>query len=518
MRSKLFHSLLLVLILFTSACQNIEIGIETTPTPSIMPALQPSITPMATATRTPLINTATPTVEPVTYSQSTYGFSFSYPPGWEIQQEKNSITLERDSIDLVMGFKKENEDVSILPVPQPSSTLSQQGSINFLTQTISRGAILSGNNPTAIYFNNGVEIKSGNILFTFFLTPAQQSTINGIDPKIQAEADQIIASFVATFDLTDSPCTDKATFIQDITVLDDTRFSPGENFTKTWMLANSGTCTWTSKYALDFVDGDQMSGKSPQLFTSEVVPGQSIDMSVALTAPASNGTYRGNWMLRNVNGDRFGLGVDGDKPFWVQITVGETSPDIKQTLGEPAFKDTLAGTNNWFLLDTPNTKFSAGENSIILTAASPGQIDEWGISNVPPIQDFYLEVLFVTTEPCAGLDRYGVIFRARDPNQGYVFGFSCDGRYKLYKWDGKSYQAIQEWKNSPHIKSGAGQTNRLGVYAVGNNLKLYANGQLLSEYTDDSFSEGRFGVFIGADETENLQVLLDEAAYWKIGN
>jgi hypothetical protein len=67
-----------------------------------------------------------------------------------------------------------------------------------------------------------------------------------------------------------------------------------------------------------------MSGMSPQLFPKEVVPGQTIDLSVALTAPASNGTYRGNWMLQNENGDRFGLGIDGDKPFWVQITVGET--------------------------------------------------------------------------------------------------------------------------------------------------------------------------------------------------
>ncbi len=518
MRSKLILCFFLVFLLFTSACQNIEIGIETTPTPSITPALQPSITPTAMSTRTPPINSATPTAEAVNYSQATYGFSFSYPPGWEIQQEKNSITLQRDSIDLVMGFKKENEDASILPYRQPPSILSQQGSVNFLTQTISRDAILSSDRPTAIYYNNGAEIKSGTILFTFYLTPTQQSTTIGIDPRLQEEADQIIASFVATFDLTDSSCTDKATFIQDITVLDNTRVSPGENFSKTWMLSNSGTCTWTPKYALVFVDGDQMSGKSPQLFTSEVVPGQTIDLSIALTAPASNGTYRGNWMLRNENGDRFGLGIDGDKPFWVQITVGETSPDILQTLGDPSFKDTLAGTNNWYLLDTANTRFSAGEKSIILTTSSPGQNDEWGISNVPPIKDFYLEFLFETTEPCSGLDRYGMIFRAPDPNQGYVFGFSCDGRYKLYKWDGKSYQAIQEWKNSPHIKSGAGQTNRLGVYAVGNNLKLYANGQFLSEYTDDSFSEGRFGVFIGADETENFQVNLDEVAYWKIGN
>ena len=104
MRSKLIHSLFLVFILFASACKNFEIGIEATPTPSIMPALQPSITPMATATKTTPQNTATPTVTSVNYSQTNYGFSFSYPASWEIQQEKNSITLQRDSIELVMGF------------------------------------------------------------------------------------------------------------------------------------------------------------------------------------------------------------------------------------------------------------------------------------------------------------------------------------------------------------------------------------------------------------------------------
>lgn len=223
-------------------------------------------------------------------------------------------------------------------------------------------------------------------------------------------------------------------------------------------------------------------------------------------------------MLRNNKGDRFGLGLEADKPFWVQITVGETAPDIRQTLGEPSFKDTLASTNNWFLLDTPNTKFSSGDNVLILTALNTGQNDEWGIANVPSLKDFYMEFQFITKDPCSGLDRYGVIVRAPDPNQGYVFGFSCDGRYRLYKWDGKRYTAIQEWKNSPHIKAGSNQTNRLGIYMKGDKIKLYANGQLLSEYTDNTFSEGRFGVFIGADETKDFTVYLDEAAYWKFGD
>jgi len=147
-----------------------------------------------------------------------------------------------------------------------------------------------------------------------------------------------------------------------------------------------------------------------------------------------------------------------------------------------------------------------------------GQNDEWGIANVPSLKNFYLELQFTTSDQCSGLDRYGVIVRAPDPNQGYVYGFSCDGRYRLYKWDGKRYTPIQDWKNSPHIKAGLNQTNRLGIYLNGDQIKLYANGQLLSEYSDDTFTEGHFGVFIGASETKNFTVSLDEAAYWKFEN
>ena len=518
MRSNLIKSLFLLLFLSASACQNVAIGIESSPTPLITSTLQPTTTLQPTATSAIIMDNATPTVAPANYSQTTYGFSFTYPSNWDIQQEKNALILSRDSVDLHIGFKKDGEEISISPTPQPQNPLTQKGTVNFLTETISRDALLSENNPVAIYYNHGEEIKSGNTLFTFYLSTGQQNSPTGINTQIQEEADQIIASFVTTYDLTESPCTDNVTFVQDVTVLDDTRFSPGENFTKTWRLSNSGTCTWTTNYALAFDGGDQMSGESPQLLTAEVIPGQAIDLSVDLTAPASNGTYRGNWMLENEKDDLFGLGVNGDKPFWVQITVGETTPDIRQTFGDPSFKDTLATTNNWYLLDTQTTKFSAGENALTMIAVTPGKNDEWGISNVPPLKDFYLELLFQTTEPCTGLDRYGVIFRAPDPNQGYVFGFSCDGRYRFYKWDGKNYQAIQEWKNSPLIKTGPNQSNRLGVYAVGNDLKLYANGQLLAEYRDDSFQEGRFGIFIGAENTENFKVLLDEAAYWKIGN
>ena len=47
---------------------------------------------------------------------------------------------------------------------------------------------------------------------------------------------------------------DQAAFIRDVTVPDGSPFAPGETFTKTWRLQNTGTCTWTtSNYTLVYV-------------------------------------------------------------------------------------------------------------------------------------------------------------------------------------------------------------------------------------------------------------------------
>lgn len=110
-------------------------------------------------------------------------------------------------------------------------------------------------------------------------------------------------------------------FISDVTVPDGTDYAPGTRFTKTWRLRNIGNTTWTTAYALVFVDGTQMGGTSPKPLTQEVPAGQSVDVSVDLTAPAAEGTYYGYWMLRNAAGQNFGLGPDADLSFYVQIDV-----------------------------------------------------------------------------------------------------------------------------------------------------------------------------------------------------
>ncbi len=120
-------------------------------------------------------------------------------------------------------------------------------------------------------------------------------------------------------------CTDRLTFIGDVTIPDRTNVLPGTAFVKTWRLRNDGTCTWNADYALIFYGGDGMQGRSPASLPGIVVPGQTVDVSITLVAPAGNGTYRGEWILRNGAGRLLGLGPSGVSPFWVQIVVGSTA-------------------------------------------------------------------------------------------------------------------------------------------------------------------------------------------------
>lgn len=121
---------------------------------------------------------------------------------------------------------------------------------------------------------------------------------------------------------------DWAQFVADVTIPDGTKLSAGQNFTKTWRIRNIGTCTWTTSYTLVFSSGSQMGGASPSSLPNTVAPGQTVDVTLSLTAPGTPGNYRGYWLFKNSSGTSFGIGSAGDKSWWVDINVtgGSTPP------------------------------------------------------------------------------------------------------------------------------------------------------------------------------------------------
>lgn len=120
-------------------------------------------------------------------------------------------------------------------------------------------------------------------------------------------------------------------FVSDVTVPDDTAMTPGQTFTKTWKLQNTGTCAWTTAYKVSFVSGNAMGGTATSL-TVAVQPGQSGDISVSMTAPTTAGDAIGYWILTNDSGQNFGTS------FYVKIKVGAAA----STTGTPTATATTA--------------------------------------------------------------------------------------------------------------------------------------------------------------------------------
>lgn len=116
-------------------------------------------------------------------------------------------------------------------------------------------------------------------------------------------------------------CVDRAAFISDVTITDNSELIPGEIFVKVWRLENTGTCIWTSEYRLSFFGGDRMQGEMDIPLDGEVAPGEQVEVSVDLVAPEQPGAYQGFWKLRNAQSAFFGIGPTGDLSFWVKIVV-----------------------------------------------------------------------------------------------------------------------------------------------------------------------------------------------------
>jgi hypothetical protein len=163
---------------------------------------------------------------------------------------------------------------------------------------------------------------------------AQLTLVSATQPAIEVTESQVFApTATPTVELqpTETPtpdCTDKVSFVQDVTVPDDTNIPAGDTFDKIWKLRNEGTCTWTTEYDVVFEGGNIMAGPPSAPLPSTVPPGSTVDVEISLTAPGSDGTHRGDWKLRSPDGVAFGLGDGGDKPFFVQIVVGAQAPEV----------------------------------------------------------------------------------------------------------------------------------------------------------------------------------------------
>lgn len=111
----------------------------------------------------------------------------------------------------------------------------------------------------------------------------------------------------------------KAT-MEDGPPVDGKIFKPGEQFTKTWYITNTSNCVWDTSYKIVFWDGDILGGGYVYNLPQVTGPGQTVPVSLVLTAPTTPGLYHSEWKLQTPDNINFGVGVY-QAAFYTEIEV-----------------------------------------------------------------------------------------------------------------------------------------------------------------------------------------------------
>ncbi|MCE9645671.1 MAG: hypothetical protein K8S20_06695 [Chloroflexi bacterium] len=94
----------------------------------------------------------------------------------------------------------------------------------------------------------------------------------------------------------------------DVTILDGTAMTPGQEFIKTWKIKNTGACAWGDGYGLIYSYGEKMDGQPVPLGVLVEV-GQEVEISVNFKAPTKIGEYTSAWQMTNPKGIPFGKAI-----------------------------------------------------------------------------------------------------------------------------------------------------------------------------------------------------------------
>ena len=150
---------------------------------------------------------------------------------------------------------------------------------------------------------------------TFFVPPTELPQVNPVTALVVTAAPTTVPTVLIPTPTPTPTCTNNLTYIQDLTIPDGTTVSSGQSIDKQWLVSNSGTCNWDSRYRLKLISGDAMAAPVEQaLYPARA--GAQAKLQIIFTAPLNAGTYQSAWQAIAPDGTTFGTLVN------IQITVG----------------------------------------------------------------------------------------------------------------------------------------------------------------------------------------------------
>jgi len=158
-------------------------------------------------------------------------------------------------------------------------------------------------------------IPAGNVLIKYVDDEEELITL-GSDLELQ-EAKRLQPSVLrlSVFDVTPTAAAAhneapawQCTFVRDVTIPENATITANEKFEKIWRVQNNGSVAWPAGVMLKAVDpiDDQLTVLSNCSLGKPVAPGEEVNVSVLLQAPARVGRSVSYWRMFTKDGEAFG--------------------------------------------------------------------------------------------------------------------------------------------------------------------------------------------------------------------
>jgi len=153
---------------------------------------------------------------------------------------------------------------------------------------------------------------------TPFVPPTSQAPL--IEPTLiivpTPTTDQVriipLPTIIPTID--QSNCVSNLSFVEDLTIPDNSFVPFGSLVDKQWLVENSGTCNWNSAYRLRHTGGAVL-GAPEEVALFPAKSGTQVTIQITFTSPFEEGVYESAWQAFDPNGLAFG------DPIYMRILV-----------------------------------------------------------------------------------------------------------------------------------------------------------------------------------------------------
>lgn len=198
-------------------------------------------------------------------------------------------------------------------------------------------------------------------------------------------------------------------------------------------------------------------------------------------------------------------------PTRLAVPTYTATPEMSPGIGRVTLSDDFSAESVWDTAVSDNGSAAISRNRLALTVQPGFYLSS--MRREMPLSDFYAEI---TARPslCRGEDNYGIIVRGVG-SSFYRFVLTCNREVRAERVNGGTKLPLQEPVVSGDAPGAPGEV-RIGIWAVGSEMRLFLNGRYQFAITDPSFPSGALGVYVRSTGDTPVTVTFSDLKIYEV--